>query len=90
MLEHVPRHKPRQVLKHVLRHMPTRHVPGHIPQNRQPDPPSLDIVSVVTCREREQEERTSGSYTDSYEENMEVIPYHRSATVKTVSPSPPG
>ena len=33
-------------------------------------PPCLD-------RERDPDERTSGSFTDSYEENMEVIPYHR-------------
>ena len=40
-------------------------------------PELLDQVSNCFSREREQDERTSGSYTDSYGEDMEVIPYHR-------------
>ena len=40
-------------------------------------PELLDQVTNCFSREREQDERTSGSYTDSYGEDMEVIPYHR-------------
>ena len=43
-------------------------------------PELLDEVTNCFTREREQDERTSGSYTDSYGEDMEVIPYHRYST----------
>ena len=41
------------------------------------------VTFPLENREREPDERTSGSFTDSYEENMEVIPYHRCQIVSS-------
>ena len=52
VLKHVPRHVLRHVLvRHVLEYVPghvIRHVLEHVPQNREPDPPSPNYI-VQSC-----------------------------------------
>ena len=43
VLMHVARQVPRHLLKNVLSHVP-EHVLENVPQNRQPDPPSVQVM----------------------------------------------